>query len=273
MMLNRPTCGKCSVSTIRRRCCRKLVEAKSLAGSRCEHARRSQRPANDWTGFADNLREVVRLSRQEAQIRADAGGGSRYDALLDIFEPDMTSARLDSLFSDLKSWLPSLLSRAVEKQAKQTLIAPQGLSPLPNNGSWACRRCVSLALTSTAGASTSAPTRSAAAYPGCAHHHPLQRKRPAQRSVRRDPRNRPRPLRAESTSPVGRPARRTRPLHRYPRVAEPVFEMQLGRSERFLNRLLPAVRERFGDRPAFSRGQFCRPESAGETRLYSRRCR
>lgn len=48
------------------------MEAKSLAGSRCEHAWRSQRPANDWTGFADNLREVVRLSRQEAQIRADA---------------------------------------------------------------------------------------------------------------------------------------------------------------------------------------------------------
>ncbi|MBZ4276055.1 hypothetical protein LAN30_25965, partial [Mycobacterium tuberculosis] len=45
---------------------------RALAGSRCEHAWRSQRPANDWTGFADNLREVVRLSRQEAQIRADA---------------------------------------------------------------------------------------------------------------------------------------------------------------------------------------------------------
>ena len=51
-----------------------------------------------------------------------------------------------------------LLSQAVEKQAKQTLIAPQGPFPMLNNGSWACRRCVSLALTSTAGASTSAPT-------------------------------------------------------------------------------------------------------------------
>lgn len=57
-------------------------------------------------------------------------GGSRYDALLDIFEPDMTSARLDSLFADLKSWLPSLLSQAVEKQAKQTLITPQGPFPI-----------------------------------------------------------------------------------------------------------------------------------------------
>ncbi len=47
-----------------------LVEAKSLAGSRCEHAWRSQRPANDWDGFAENLREVVKLSREEAAIRA-----------------------------------------------------------------------------------------------------------------------------------------------------------------------------------------------------------
>jgi carboxypeptidase Taq len=28
-----------------------LVEAKSLAGSKCEHAWRTQRPANDWQGF------------------------------------------------------------------------------------------------------------------------------------------------------------------------------------------------------------------------------
>ncbi len=91
--------------------------------------RRSQRPANDWTGFADNLREVVRLSRQEAQIRADAGGGSRYDALLDIFEPDMTSARLDSLFADLKSWLPSLLSRGGGEAGEADANRPAGAFP------------------------------------------------------------------------------------------------------------------------------------------------
>jgi len=50
-----------------------LVEAKSLAGSRCEHAWRTQRPANDWQGFAENLRQVVKLSREEAALRADAG--------------------------------------------------------------------------------------------------------------------------------------------------------------------------------------------------------
>ena len=49
-----------------------LVEAKSLAGSRCEHAWRTQRPANDWQGFSANLKEVVKLSREEARLRAEA---------------------------------------------------------------------------------------------------------------------------------------------------------------------------------------------------------
>lgn len=67
--------------------------------------RRTQRPANDWRA---NLKEVVKLSREEARLRAEAKGCTPYDALLDIFEPDMTSARLDVLFGDMKSWLPDL---------------------------------------------------------------------------------------------------------------------------------------------------------------------
>ena len=41
-----------------------LVQAKSLAGSRCEHAWRTQRPQNDWKGFLENFREVVKLARE-----------------------------------------------------------------------------------------------------------------------------------------------------------------------------------------------------------------
>ena len=100
-----------------------LVEAKSLAGSRCEHAWRQQRPANDWQGFSANLKDVVKLSREEAQLRAEALGVSRYDALLDVFEPGMTSAQLDQTFGDLKGWLPDLLQKAVAKQ-QQTDFVP-----------------------------------------------------------------------------------------------------------------------------------------------------
>ncbi|MGE9550124.1 carboxypeptidase M32 [Erwinia amylovora] len=103
-----------------------LVAAKSVAGSRCEHAWRQQRPANDWQGFSANLQEVVSLSRQEAEIRAQANGCSRYDALLDIFEPGMTSARLDQTFGEIRQWLPSLLQRIVDKQAQETVDIPVG---------------------------------------------------------------------------------------------------------------------------------------------------
>lgn len=106
-----------------------LVEAKSIAGMRCEHAWRSQRPANDWQGFAANLREVVTLSRREADIRAEATGTSRYDALLDLYEPGMTRQTLDHVFNDLKLWLPSLLKQVTEKQSAQPLLSVEGRFP------------------------------------------------------------------------------------------------------------------------------------------------
>src|SRR5262249_43628154 len=85
-----------------------LVEAMTIAGARCEHAWRSQRPANDWAGFLENWREVVRLTREMAQLLSDDLGISRYDALMDRFEPGMRTADLDRIFGDLRQWLPAL---------------------------------------------------------------------------------------------------------------------------------------------------------------------
>lgn len=104
----------------------RLVEAKALAGSRCEHAWREQRKAGDWQGFLGNFREVVQLAREEAQLLADASGKSRYDALLDKYEPGMSSAELERIFGDVKSWLPGLIRQVMDKQAGETLLAAQG---------------------------------------------------------------------------------------------------------------------------------------------------
>ncbi len=106
-----------------------LVEAKTLAGAKCEHAWRSQRPANDWVGFLDNFREVVRLAREEARLLADATGLAAYDALLDRFEPGMTSAEIDRIFGALKEWLPDLIARVQEKQRHDELELPVGPFP------------------------------------------------------------------------------------------------------------------------------------------------
>ncbi len=103
-----------------------LVEAKSLAISRCEHAWRTQRPANDWAGHLVNLREVVRLTRQEAQCLAEGTGLSLYDALLDQYEPGMRSATLDVIFGDLRQWLPGLIRDVQARQAAEHTLVPQG---------------------------------------------------------------------------------------------------------------------------------------------------
>lgn len=107
-----------------------LVESMALAHARCEHAWRTQRAANDWAGFAENFREVVTLAREQAQRLADDSGRSRYDAMLDRFEPGMTGAEIDRIFSDLVSWLPGLASRVQEKQRSAPAHAPAGPFPV-----------------------------------------------------------------------------------------------------------------------------------------------
>jgi carboxypeptidase Taq len=107
-----------------------LVAARTLAAARCEHAWRRQRPANDWPGFLENFREVVQLARTEAQCLADASGLTRYDALLERFEPGMRSAALERLFADLRGWLPALVEQVVAAQRDDDVIAPVGPFPL-----------------------------------------------------------------------------------------------------------------------------------------------
>ena len=99
-----------------------LVEAKTLAGAKCEHAWRSQRAANDWPGFLENLREVVRLARAEAQLLADDTGLTRYDALMDRFEPGVRAADIDRIFADVKQWLPDLIARVQARQRDEKVI-------------------------------------------------------------------------------------------------------------------------------------------------------
>lgn len=234
-----------------------LVEAKSLAGNRCEHAWRTQRKNNDWQGFAPNLKEVVTLSREEAKIRADASGSSRYDALLNIYEPGMTSARLDVLFADLKSWLPDLLRNVVEKQAGQTLIDPRG--PFPPQ----TQRALGLQVMEMLGFDFLHGRLDISAHPFCGGVpedvrittrydendllsalfgviHETGHARYEQNLPRR-----------WAGQPVG--SARSMGVHESQSL---FFEMQLGRSPAFLQHLLPAIVQHFGNQDAFTLDNF-----------------
>jgi carboxypeptidase Taq len=106
-----------------------LVQRQQIASSRCEHAWRQQRPANDWPGFCDKLAEVLALAREEAELLSQRGGLSRYDALLERFEPGMRSAELDRVFGAVRQWLPGLIRQVMARQAQEPLITPVGPFP------------------------------------------------------------------------------------------------------------------------------------------------
>jgi carboxypeptidase Taq len=103
-----------------------LVQRRQIANSRCEHAWRKQRPANDWAGFLENFRPVLALAREEAALLSAQSGLRKYDALMDRYEPGMTCAQLDRVFGEVRQWLPGLIQQVTNKQARDKLIAPVG---------------------------------------------------------------------------------------------------------------------------------------------------
>lgn len=228
-----------------------LVEARSLAGARCEHAWRTQRPANDWDGFLGNFREVLRLGREEAGWRAEATGLGRYDALLDQYEPGTTSADVDRVFGDLQQWLPGLVAQARERQSHESVVAPVG--PFPR----AAQRALSLAVMARLGFDFEAGRLDESA-------HPFSGGVP--QDVRITTRYREDSLlpsvmgtihetghaRYEQGLPrewLGQPVglARSMAIHESQSLS---FEMQLGRSRAFVGLLAPLLAEHVGAQPA-----------------------
>lgn len=108
-----------------------LVQRRTLAARRCEHAWRTQRPANDWKGFVANFREVLAVAREEAALLSARSGLSRYDALMDRFEPGMRTETVARVFGEVRQWLPGLIAKVEARQAAEPVIQPVGPFPIP----------------------------------------------------------------------------------------------------------------------------------------------
>jgi carboxypeptidase Taq len=120
-----------------------LVTRQELATSRCEHAWRTQRPANDWTGFLGNWKPVVALAREEAALLSQQTGLSKYDAMMDRFEPGMRSEQVSRVFGAVRQWLPGLIDQVVERQSKDKLIEACGPFPIAAQQAL-CQRVVTM---------------------------------------------------------------------------------------------------------------------------------
>jgi len=235
----------------------RLVEAQSLAASRCEHAWRTQRQQNDWPGFLGNFREVVALAREEAKLLADAKGSSCFDALMDKYEPGMRSNDIDRIFGDVKSWLPELIEKTMTKQSLETAIKPQG--PFPADQ----QRALGIEIMSLLGFDFEAGRLDVSTHPFCGgvaedvrittRYSEDDFMRSLMGTVHetghaRYEQNLPR---ERVHLPVGQA--RSMGIHESQSLS---FEMQLGRSPQFLALIAPLVQKHLGRQAAFEAGNL-----------------
>ena len=234
-----------------------LVQRQQMATSRCEHAWRSQRPANDWQGFLVNFREVLANAREEATLLSAQTGMRKYDAMMDRFEPGMSCAQVDRVFGEVRQWLPGLIQRVTAKQAQaqkeSPLLEPVGPFALT------AQRALCEQVMRVLGFDFEAGRLDVSTHPFCGG---------VPEDVRMTTRFRDDDFlgslmgtvhetghgRYEQNLPrdwLGQPVAEARSmaLHESQSLS---FEMQLGSHPGFVNRLAPLVAQAFGEQPAFA---------------------
>jgi carboxypeptidase Taq len=229
-----------------------LVQAKTLATSRCEHAWRSQRPSNDWVGFLENFRPVLRLAREEAALLSAQSGLKPYDALMDRYEPGMRAETVERVFGELKTWLPGLIARVTEKQAREAVVRPQ--APYPK----AAQRALSLEVMRTLGFDFDGGRVDESTHPFCGGVPEDVRLTTRYREDDFSPSlmgtiHETGHARYEQNLPrewLGQPVAlaRSMAIHESQSLS---FEMQLGCSRPFAQVLAPLVARHLGSQPAF----------------------
>jgi carboxypeptidase Taq len=236
-----------------------LIEAKTLAGARCEHAWRRQRSANDWRGFLANFHDVVRLAREEAKLLADDSGLSRYDALMDRYEPGARAVEIERIFAEVRKWLPDLVVRVLARQRSEKVAVPAGRFPV------AAQRAMNLAVMRLLGFDFEAGRLDESVHPfsgGVPEDLRLTtryREDDFAQSLMatihetghaRFEQNLPREWLGQ---PIGQA--RSYGIHESQSLS---FEMQLARSRAFAGLLAPMLAEHFGGQPAFDADNFYR---------------
>jgi len=107
---------------------RRLVEELARVSAMSSQAWSEARDHDDFASFAPWLEKTFELARE----KADAYGytSARYDALLDEYEPGMTTAQLTDLFTGLRAQLVPLVDSLRDSSSESKSEASAGEFPL-----------------------------------------------------------------------------------------------------------------------------------------------
>jgi len=94
----------------------KLATELTLASNTCEVKWRKCRAENDFKGILPELKKVVDLTMEMAEIKSSKLGLSKYDSLLDMYDPGRRSADVEKVFSVLENFLPTFINEVIASQ-------------------------------------------------------------------------------------------------------------------------------------------------------------
>ena len=98
-----------------------LVEATTRAANATETIWRTARPQSDFKSVLPSFTELLGLVRDGAAAKAAALEVPAYDALMDLYEPGMTTTAIDGLFDDYAAFLPEFLEEVLHVQASRPI--------------------------------------------------------------------------------------------------------------------------------------------------------
>ena len=96
---------------------KELASAKMRASQALQAVWRRAKPENDWKAFEPGFTELLAITRDIAQAKAEALGTTPYAALIDEFDPGVGEALIDPIFAELAAFLPGVIAEVRERQA------------------------------------------------------------------------------------------------------------------------------------------------------------
>ena len=99
-----------------------LIKSLSKMSAECEGIWQNAREKSDFSIVKKSLKELMKLTREEALILGDTLNCSPYEALVQKYEPLAKIKNISELFKDLKKFLVPSLDTIIEKQKKDSFL-------------------------------------------------------------------------------------------------------------------------------------------------------
>ena len=99
-----------------------LIKSLSKTAAECEGIWQNAREKSDFSIVKKSLKELMKLTREEASILADKLNCSPYEALVQKYEPLAKIQNISEVFEDLKKFLIPSLDKIIEKQKKDSFL-------------------------------------------------------------------------------------------------------------------------------------------------------